>query len=58
MQMPQNDRVAGGTGRWFSEPARPEVESELFALISREWAVLLERLSTLLQVDELEAATA
>ena len=52
------DRVARWNREWFSEPARQEVESELFALISREWAVLLKRLSTLLLVDELEAATA
>ena len=52
------DRVARWNREWFNEPARQEVESELFALISREWAVLLKRLSTLLQVDEPEPATA
>ena len=52
------DRVARWNREWFSEPARQEVESELFALISREWAVLLKRISTFLQVDELEPATA
>jgi len=52
------DRVARWNRDWFSEPARQEVENELFALISREWAVLLKRISTLLQVDELKPATA
>ena len=52
------DRVARWNREWFNEPARQEVESELFGLISREWAVLLKRISTLLQVDELEPATA
>jgi transcriptional regulator with XRE-family HTH domain len=46
------DRVARWNRQWFSEPARHEVENELFALISREWAALLKRISTLLQVDE------
>lgn len=52
------DRVARWNREWFNEPARQEVESELFALISREWAALLKRISTLLHVDELEPATA
>ena len=52
------DRVATWNQYWFSAPARQEVERELFELFSREWGVLLKRLSSLLQVDETEAASA
>ena len=52
------DRVAAWNRQWFSAPARQAVERELFELLSREWGVLLKRLSSLLQVDETEAASA
>jgi hypothetical protein len=48
------DRVAHWNRQWFSEPARQEVERELLELVSREWAVLLKRLSSLLEVEEFE----
>ena len=48
------DRVATENQRWFSAPARQEVERELFELLSREWGVLLRRLSSLIRVDETE----
>lgn len=52
------DRVAGWNRQWFTAPARQEAERELFGLIAREWAVLLKRLSTLLEVDDPEPAVA
>ena len=52
------DRVAAGNRQWFSAPARQAVERELFELLSREWEVMLKRLSSLLQVDETEVASA
>ena len=51
------DRVADWNKQWFSDPARQEVERELFDLIDREWEALLKRLSSLLQVDETETTS-
>ena len=45
------DRVAHRNEKWFSDPSRQE-EGELFDMIAREWAALVERLSSLLRIDE------
>jgi len=50
------DRVAAWSRQWFSAEARPQVERGLLELIRREWTVLLKRLSSLLQIDDLEPA--
>ena len=52
------DRVADWNRQWFSAQPRQDVERELFDLIAREWAVLLKRLSSLLQTDDVAAAGA
>lgn len=50
------DRVARWNQQWFSADPRRRFEQELFGVISREWDVLLKRLSALLETDAAVAA--
>lgn len=50
------DRVARWNQQWFSADPRQRFEQELFGVISREWDVLLKRLSALLETDAAVAA--
>jgi transcriptional regulator with XRE-family HTH domain len=45
------DRVADWNQQWFGAEPRQELEQELAAIISREWTAVLNRLSSLLDVD-------
>ena len=45
------DRVEGWNQQWFGAEPRQRLEQELFDVISREWAVVLKRLSSLLETD-------
>lgn len=49
-------RVADLNQQWFNDEDRPEIEREISDLVRREWTILLERLSSLLQIDEAEPA--
>jgi hypothetical protein len=46
------DRVLRWNEVWFSAESRQELEQELRDVIVREWAVVLKRLSSLLEIDE------
>ena len=45
------DRVADWNRQWFSAEPRRDLEQELWVLVTREWAVALNRLSSLLETD-------
>ncbi len=48
-------RVAGWNDQWFGATQRQQLEQELSAVISREWAAVLHRLSSLLETDAVAA---
>jgi transcriptional regulator with XRE-family HTH domain len=45
------DRVAQWNREWFSAEPRRDLEQELWEVVTREWGIALERLSSLLETD-------
>jgi hypothetical protein len=45
------ERVARWNREWFSAESRRDLEQELWKVVTREWGVALERLSSLLETD-------
>ena len=50
------NRVAEWNREWFSAESRRNLERELWDVVTREWAVALKRLSSLLEVDPAASA--
>lgn len=45
------DRVAQWNLEWFSDKSRRDLEEEIWEIVTREWGVALNRLSSLLETD-------
>jgi transcriptional regulator with XRE-family HTH domain len=50
------DRVANWNQQWFNAEPRRDLERELWEVVTREWAVVLNRLSSLLETENVSAA--